>query len=84
MSFEDDTYSSVSWDTGATDYFKPEDLLNQVVDKPPSQDLTSSTSSNADPIFSVCLMAKSYQTTIYNYRLILICHKRYQLNINYL
>ena len=59
MSFEDDNYSSVSWDTitGATDYLKPEDLLDQAVDEPPSQDLTNSTSNNGDSVFSVCLMS---------------------------
>ncbi|CAG8601036.1 5027_t:CDS:10 [Funneliformis caledonium] len=42
MSFEDDEYSSVSWDTGATDSFKPEDLLDEDNEEP-SQDLDSST-----------------------------------------
>ncbi|RIA98635.1 hypothetical protein C1645_749410 [Glomus cerebriforme] len=49
MSFEADCdYSSVSWDTGATDYLKPEDILEHVGDEPPSQDLINSTISNVD------------------------------------
>ncbi|CAB4409033.1 unnamed protein product [Rhizophagus irregularis] len=49
MSFESEgDYSSVAWDTGTTDYLKPEDLLDQVAEEPPSQDLTRSTISNID------------------------------------
>lgn len=57
MSFESEgDYSSVAWDTGTTDYLKPEDLLDQVAEEPPSQDLTRSTISNIDDsMFSVCL-----------------------------
>ncbi|CAI2168113.1 5132_t:CDS:10 [Funneliformis geosporum] len=42
MSLDDEEYSSVSWDTGATDSFKPEDLLDEVVEET-SQDLDNST-----------------------------------------
>ncbi len=55
MSFEDD-YSSVSWDTSATDSLKPEDLLDQVADEH-SQDLASSTFSTvSESMFSVCYL----------------------------
>jgi hypothetical protein len=62
MSFESEgDYSSVSWDTGPTDYLKPEDLLEQVTEEPPSQDLTRSTISNIDDsMFSVSLYDRSW------------------------